>query len=243
MKFNELFPHTFKAMSATLKLHDPRPYWASRLSSESSFCRAAVKAGYLTQAQMEHAAQRYRLGRSRDDAVIYWQIDQEDRVRDGKLMWYGDDCHRLKHRKATWVSFLLRKHYQLPDDYCQTSHCFFGLHLLREKGLPIAIVEAEKTAVILSELYPRYIWLAAGGLGEVQTDKFRPLRGHPVIMFPDTDLKGMAFHYWYEVAEAVMRSVFWEGCPPIRVSPILELNATPEQKLRKIDLIEFLYES
>ena len=106
---------------------------------------------------------------------------------------------------------------------------------------PIAIVEAEKTAVILSARYPQYIWLAAGGLGEVQPDKFRPLRGHHIIMFPDTDPDGIAFKRWSDAANLVMRQLFWEDSPPIRVSPILEQQATSEQKQRKIDLVDFLF--
>jgi hypothetical protein len=104
------------------------------------------------------------------------------------------------------------------------------------------VVEAEKTAVILSELYPQYVWLAAGGLGEVQVDKFRPLRGHKVIMFPDTDPEGVAYKRWYEAAQRVMQQPFWEDSPPIYVSPILEQQATTEQKERKIDLVDFLFE-
>ena len=106
---------------------------------------------------------------------------------------------------------------------------------------PIAIVEAEKTAVILSARYPQYIWLAAGGLGEVQPDKFRPLRGRHIIMFPDTDPDGIAFKRWSDAANLVMRQLFWEDSPPIRVSPILEQQATSEQKQRKIDIVDFLF--
>ena len=106
---------------------------------------------------------------------------------------------------------------------------------------PIAIVEAEKTAVILSARYPQYIWLAAGGLGEVQPDKFRPLRGRHIIMFPDTDPDGIAFKRWSDAANLVMQQLFWEDSPPIRVSPILEQQATSEQKQRKIDLVDFLF--
>ena len=100
----------------------------------------------------------------------------------------------------------------------------------------VCVVEAEKTAVILSEVYPEYVWLAAGGLGEVQTEKFRPLRGHKVVLFPDTDSDGIAFRRWSEAATLVMNQVFWEDSPPIRVSPLLETHATPEQKAAKIDL-------
>ena len=38
-----------------------------------------------------------------------------------------------------------------------------------------------------------------------------------------------------------MRSIFWEDCPPIRVSAILEQRATAEQKARKIDLVDFIF--
>ena len=220
--------------------------WAQRLSAKSSFCRAVVNTGLLTRRQMVHAALRYRLGRSKDDAVIYWQINQLDQIYDGKLMWYGPDCHRLKHRNATWVSHLLKRYYGVPDELYQPVHCFFGMHLLRPSVMtsrkPVAIVEAEKTAVILSEIYPKYIWLAAGGMGELQPNKFLPLRHHKIVLFPDTDLRGMAFTRWYDTAQEVMHSFLWPHNNPIRVSPYLEQHATPDQKRRKIDLVDYVTE-
>ena len=235
------------------------------LSMDSQFCEAVVSCGYLTQEQMLHAACHYRLGASRQGGVIFWQIDQEGRVRDGKVMYYLPDCHRNKAHKPTWVSYLLRRRNPFPNAAHETSHCFFGEHLVSEKratlGIDpsvqpevadicvspqcctVAVVEAEKTAVILSELYPQYIWLASGGLGEVQPDKFRALRGCKVILFPDTDPDGIAYSRWSNAAEEVMRSVFWVGSPPIRVSRILEDHATEEQKRRKIDLVDFITES
>ena len=271
--------------------HHPTAWlWRECQSIKSLFCEAVVKAGYLTWEQMVSAACRYRLGATRQGGVIFWQIDQEERVRDGKVMYYGPDCHRLKDKEhhPTWVSALLRKRDPFPNSPHETSHCFFGTHLLTEsyfkghteiteiterpKGqieiterfptsyaqpVPealsvisvisvcpkksVCVVEAEKTAVIMSELYPQYVWLAAGGLGEVQAEKFRPLRGHKVILFPDTDPDGIAFRRWSEAAATVMNQVFWEDSPPIRVSPLLEIHATPEQKAAKIDLIDFLF--
>ena len=224
----------------------PRPLWSRRLSSKSSFCRAAVQSGLLTHRQMVHAAWRYRLGRSKDDAVIYWQIDQLGHVHDGKLMWYGPDCHRLKHRGASWVMYLLKQHYGVPQDTFQSTHVFFGTHLLSTLHATLStvcVVEAEKSAVILSELYPHYIWLAAGGMSEVQVSKFLPLRYYRVILFPDTDPDGRAYRTWYEAAQQVMQSSFWPKSNPIRVSPLLELNATPEQKQRKIDLVDYHFEN
>lgn len=225
----------------------PHPMWCWRLSSKSSFCRAVVQSGYLTRRQMVHAALRYRLGRSKDDAVIYWQIDQLGQVHDGKLIWYGPDCHRLKHRNASWVMFLLKQHNGIPQNAFQPTHVFFGTHLLTSdishQTSAVCVVEAEKSAVILSELYPQYIWLAAGGLFELQVNKFLPLRHYCVILFPDTDPEGRAFRVWYDAAQQVMQSFFWPKNNPIRVSPLLELRATAEQKARKIDLVDYYYES
>ena len=283
---------SFRDIIASQRHHPTEWLWRQCLAINSQFCEAVVKAGYLTWEQMVSAAYRYRLGATRQHGVIFWQIDQEERVRDGKVMYYGPDCHRLKDKQhhPTWVSALLRQRDPFPNSPHETSHCFFGTHLLTEsyfkghtditddtdyflntdymdykdyaaKAAPaqpvpkalsvrsvqsacpkksVCVVEAEKTAVILSELYPQYVWLAAGGLGEVQAEKFRPLRGHKVILFPDTDPDGIAFKRWSEAAAIVMNQVFWEDSPPIRVSPVLELHSSPSQKAAKIDLIEFL---
>jgi hypothetical protein len=41
----------------------------------------------------------YRLGATRDGAVIFWQIDRENKVRTGKVMQYNpEDGHRVKGR-------------------------------------------------------------------------------------------------------------------------------------------------
>lgn len=260
MKLSDLSRHSLKAIGLKLGLDVqlvdghlqvrellPRPMWSWRLSAKSSFCRAVVDSGLLTRRQMVHAAWRYRLGRSKDDAVIYWQIDQLGRVHDGKLMWYGPDCHRLKHHKATWVMYLLKQHYGIPQDTFQPTHVFFGQHLLTSsishQTSSICVVEAEKSAVILSELYPQYIWLAAGGMSELQVSKFLPLQHYRIILFPDTDPEGRAFRVWYDAAQQVMRSFFWPRDNSIRVSPFLELHATPAQKQRKIDLVDYIMEA
>ena len=41
--------------------------------------------------------EEYRLGATRDGAVIFWQIDRNDKVRTGKVMQYNpEDGHRIK---------------------------------------------------------------------------------------------------------------------------------------------------
>ena len=243
-----------------LERHLTARLWRQCLSINSEFCDAVVKSGLLTWEQMLHAACRYCLGATQQRGVIFWQIDREGCVHDGKVMYYREDCHRDKARHPTWVSTLLGRRYRWADaERMTTRHCWFGGHLIddtlrydTERGSydtfhydtlryeRVAVVESEKTAFVMSELMPQCLWLATGGLGNVQTDQFRPLRGRRVTLFPDTDTDGTTFRRWYEAAQRVMEQPFWEGSPPIRVSPMLEQKATEEEKGRKIDLVDFL---
>ena len=246
MTMDEVFSHTFKAISKRLdeRRADGRRLWQQRLGTASEFCRAVVSNGYLTEEQMQRAAQRYRLGASRDGGVIFWQIDEFDQLRDGKIMHYRPDCHRDHDRKPTWTAYLLRKHGQLPQDW-NTDHCLFGLHLLMEDvrckmaDVKVAIVEAEKTAVIMSEVKPDYVWLATGGKTELNVAKLKPLEGRRIILFPDTDEDGQTYRDWYDIAEAAS-DVFGH---PVTISSILEQQATPAQKVAKIDLVDLLFQS
>ena len=111
MKLRELFPYTFKALRHELghdRPRDSRPMWQQRQSADSDFCRALVANGYMTEAQMQHAAQRYRLGRSRDGGVIFWQIDTTGTIFDGKIMcsmrWASAPRHRSCHRRPSATS-------------------------------------------------------------------------------------------------------------------------------------------
>ena len=104
----------------------------------------------------------------------------------------------------------------------------------------ISIVESEKSAVILSEKFPDFIWLSCGGLQTFKPDLLEPLLQYRVIIFPDTDPQGEAFRKWSQVATEAQR--LYKFRYPLRVSPLLELKSTPEQKQRKIDLVDFLYD-
>lgn len=242
------------------------PRWRESLSYQSNFCKALVANNILTEPQMLRAVLRYRLGCTRSGGVIFWQIDQNDQTYEGKIMYYRPDCHRDKTHHPNWVGTILARRYGWINT--TSRHCFFGLHQLSkspfgytdavkqidEKYEPlesrplslsksIALVEAEKTAVIMSEAYPQYLWLASGGLNQLQPDKFRPLRGRNLVLFPDTDTTGEAFKRWNESAQTVQEQLFWEDSPPIHVSDLLERNASDDQKQRKIDLADYWIEN
>ena len=201
--------------------------------------------------QMQHAASRYRLGRSCDGGVIFWQINYLEQIYDGKIMFYREDCHRDHYRHPQWVSNRMKRYYLKDDKELIASipsyHCLFGTHLLKDEGRgmkedgrtpTIAVVEAEKTAFIMSEHYPDYLWLAAGGLFELTAKKLILLRGYRIVLFPDTDPDCKAYTRWYQVAQEAHRLYDLD----ITVSALLEQKATREQKQRKIDLVDYYFE-
>lgn len=214
-------------------------------SNKSSFCRAMRIAHLLTEKQIQQAAERYRLGCTRDGGVIFWQINQHGQLLEGKVMYYLNNGHRSHIRNPYSVSWMLRHQGEtIPDDF-RASRCLFGLHQLGEfnKNLNpiIAIVESEKTAIICSQLKPQIqgqpvIWMATGGLHQLSLDMLSPLQGYRILLFPDTDPEGKAYARWQNVAnEAKDRYAL-----RIRISDILEQMATPEEKSHKIDLADWV---
>ena len=251
------------------------------LSVNSVFCKSVVSAGYLSDSQLRHAASRYRLGCSKNGGVIFWEIDDQQRVHTGKIMYYQSDCHRDKSHNPTWVHTLMNS--QLPANY-ELQHCLFGLHLisntdpsdlsdnkfsnslildsnksvssvqsvvkknnsfnscnsLSKKSSVVCIVESEKTAVIMSALRSECLWMSCGGLQMFKPELLAPLVNHKVVLFPDTDETGEAYNQWLTVLQQAQRQYAFKY--PLRISRLLEDKASPEQKQRKIDLVDFLFE-
>jgi hypothetical protein len=215
------------------------------LSLDSQFCKSVVAERYLSKERLMTAVNRYRLGASKEGGVIFWEIDEQQRVRTGKIMYYKPDCHRDKGHNPTWVHSLMKS--QLPADY-ELQHCLFGLHLLMEDGRgkmadgrKIAIVEAEKTAVIMSEIVPEFIWMSCGGLQMFNAELLGPLVNHKVVILPDTDETGEAYNKWMTVLKQAQRQYVFKY--PLRISRLLEDHASAEQKKRKIDIVDFIFES
>ncbi len=112
--------------------------------------------------------------------VVFWQIDQNMRIRTGKIMDY--DTQTLKRQgHITWA----HSYYKLNG--FNPSQCIYGLHLLKEASYdaPICIAEAEKTAIVMAGYYPDLIWMATGGIHGLKADKLLPLKGHSIYLFPD----------------------------------------------------------
>lgn len=251
MKWNEVFRQTFKALSEELNLPpEGRSMVDNCWADDSELCLEAVANGWLTEEQMRHAAERYHLGKSRQGKTIYWMIDERGLCHDG-------------HVGNTWISEILKRRYPEAAQYIRATHTLFGQHLLclaesaesaERWALPIgcaeknpynplfikncvSIVESERSAVLLSELYPQNVWLATVYPANFTVDQLAPLRGYRVTLFPRTDPVMDHYVAWLEIADQARRLYHLD----ISVSSILEDNATEDQKSRCIDLLEFLF--
>lgn len=133
---------------------------------------------------------KYNVGTAKNGASIFWQVDKNKNIRTGKIMQYLQNGKRNKSDFGTWV------HKQTNNDY-NLQQCFFGEHLVKG-GERIGIVESEKTALYLSIVEPSVLWLASGGLHNIQSYKFRRLKNCDITLYPD---KG-CYQIWREKTNA-----------------------------------------
>ena len=233
MKFEDLFSDAFQQLRASFQTAEEmlQPMVGKMLSTDSRFCKEAITAGQITLEGMQRAAQRYRLGKSRSGETVFWMIDQNQRVRDAIV-------------SDTWASLLLKER-GLIDQYWCPQHCLFGLHLLSHTDLTnhtdfksICIIESVRSCVILSERFPKSLWMATGYLANLNHWLFLPLKSHQVICFPATDPTGDTYLLWLNVASEARKYGL-----SITISRFLEDHATPSQKSRKIDLVDYLFDN
>lgn len=176
----------------------------------------------------------YRLASTPDQAIIFPQIDQDNQCRTGKIMQYNPATgHRIKGPnkpgRINWLHSILKRKKQLPPDW-QLTQCLFGEHLLpQHQDKTVALVESEKTAIICSAMMPQYLWLATGGKSGLTSERLSSLKGRKIIVFPDID----AFKDWQQ-------KIFTFPHLDIRISRLLEDNATPADRAAHIDLADWI---
>ena len=126
----------------------------------------------------------YRIGATQKGNVVFWQIDERQRVRSGHIMQYDTDGHRMGYNN--WMHSELKKRGELSENF-YLQQCFFGQHLLPLRpDAQVCIVESEKTAIIMAACYPNHLWLATCGSHGLTTEKLECLRGRRITLFPDS---------------------------------------------------------
>ncbi|MBR1556443.1 MAG: hypothetical protein IJ647_01585 [Prevotella sp.] len=239
-------------------------------ADDFDFFQPFIEAGRLTAQQMHRAAARYHLGKTRSGKPLFWMISETLDPMDAHIAsddwlssllkarqpllqhWCPTHCLFGQHLLSTLRSALplLRAPASLKNSKPSTT-LRSALPLLRApaslknselytlNSKPVAIVESEASAAVLSELFPEVLWMAYATVEHLDVALFAPLQGRAVAIYPSTDPSASTYLFFLDLAEAVRQRYDIH----ISVASILEDLATPPQKDRCIDLLDFLRES
>ena len=127
----------------------------------------------------------YCIGATSMSNIIFWQIDEQMRVRTGHIMQYYSDGKRHDGYQ-NWVHCEKNFKDKVPEGFV-LYQCLFGEHLLPLRPeAHVCIVESEKTALIMAAHQPQYLWLATSGSSGLNAEKVECLRGRRFTLFPDS---------------------------------------------------------
>lgn len=181
------------------------------------------------------AIARYFVGTTQDGRAAFWQVDQQGEIRTGKLIAYDASTgKRDKRFQPDFAHARLKRGDVLAESF-ELRQCFFGEHLLQvEPHATVALVEAEKTAVIASLILPEFIWLATTGKQMAKPERLAALGKRGVILFPDGD----GYTDWMRYAEEARTQGLDVEC-----SDLIESGGTSAEKAEGFDLADYLLAS
>ena len=193
---------------------------------------------HFDETSVRKSFQKYFVGVSNkwNNATLFWQIDNQKRIRCGKIMHYNTSTGKREKNKFSWV--------KNEDKQTEMQQCFFGLHLIDYfPNYTIGIVESEKTAMI-AELFfqENMIWLASGGLNGLNQDKFNDLIGRKIILFPDLsskDSQNSAYYLWKFKAKEISKNLKMG----VKINNYLELISSDFEKENQFDLADFIIQN
>ena len=230
-------------------------------ADDFDFFAPFIAAGDLTVRQMRHACQRYYLGKTKSGQPVFWMIDDMLTPLDAHIgstvwmstllkarepliaSWQVTHClfglHLLCHTEITETTEILSVPKALSEiseiSVCDKKSVESVRSVCHKKT--VCVVESEKSAVLLSELLPEYVWMAYATTAHLSPELFAPLQGHKVILFPRTDPTLSTYLFFEDLASLVRQHYDLD----ITVDSTLEDHATDEQKDRSIDLLDFLF--
>lgn len=192
-------------------------------------------AKYFEEEKVKKVFRKYLIGVSNkwQCATIFWQVDQQMKVRSGKIMHYDSDTGRRDKKKFSWI--------KNESETTEMQQVFFGLHLINYfKNFKIGIVESEKTAMLCDLFFDeKIIWLASGGMEGINERKMKDLIGREVILFPDlssNNSKNPAYKSWRNKSEIFGKKLKMN----IKMNNYLELFSCDSDKENQLDLGDFI---
>jgi hypothetical protein len=179
----------------------------------------------------EQLLHRFAIGTAKkwSGATVFWQIDDVGNIHAGKIMLYNAETgKRVKKpfNHLQWVHSVLN----IPD--FQLQQCLFGLHQIRlySNENPVCIVESEKTAILMTAILPNFLWLATGGLHNLNPDKCAGFKKHQIRLYPDLG----CYLHWLQKAKEMEKAGF-----EVHVSDLLERSATKKDFAAGYDLADY----
>lgn len=130
------------------------------------------------------------------NATVFWQIDNKEQIHAGKVMLYNAVTGKRIKEPCNCINWL---HKAVNETDFTLSQCLFGLHRVNEDyQKTIAIVESEKTAIIMSIILPEFIWMATGSKSNFKIQLLKPIKKRSIVAFPD---KGELINWERKAAE------------------------------------------
>ncbi len=209
----------------------PARYWeeSRQTAEQNAFVQFLLR--QYPREQVVHACDQYWLG-DFEGFTTFWRVDERGHLNTAKLMRYDAATgKRVKDGTGThWLHAKLKQRGMLPALF-EYRRSDFGAHLLVNAPRDIAIVEAEKTAVIASLELPDYTWLACGGKSHLSVAKLARYARNRIVLFPDGD----GFAQWSQIA----RQSHAQGLD-VLVSDLLETELSAAQKAEGWDVADYL---
>ena len=133
-----------------------------------------------------------------ENATLFPYIDYNNNFTTAKIVQYNSITgKRNKDVSANYFHTYkpIIKELGVPKQSKKLS-CFFGEHLLAHNTKPVVIVEAEKTAIILSMIFDDIVFLASGGANLLKGKNWDFLINREVYLYPDSGVKS-----WFEIGK------------------------------------------
>lgn len=152
------------------------------------------------------------------NSTAFWQIDDKEKIHACKIMQYDRFTGKRIKKPYNHINWL---HNAIKEPDFNLSQCLFGFHRVNEDyQKTIAIVESEKTAIIMSLFIPDYIWIATGSKQNLKFDLLKPIKKRNIVLFPDkgeyinwlnkaTELNAIGFKI--AVSELIEKTEFENG--------------------------------
>ena len=173
---------------------------------------------HFAKQEVENCIAKFNIGTSKhwEGSTVFWQINKTQKVHTGKIILFDENTGKrvkIPFPHINWV------HKKINRDKYNLKQCLFGLHQLKSSiAMPlqyncntIAIVESEKTAIIMSLFIPEYLWMATGSKQNLKLQLLEPIKKENIVVYPD---KG-EFEDWNKKVIELQKQGFKIKCSSI----------------------------